>query len=225
MPLCRNCERGVVQPHAVYCCRKCTIAALRDARWRPLPPTTHALQRGEQALLHFPGQNGGPNGNNYFRVVIRDFYLKHPLRDSLIRVWVLPVEGYAGHPKGYNGYSLLIPVEGFRGNELFRNKKLLHGLKEKWPGSQKCRFCQSTTELVVCPQADCPRGPSADYAVCSKCREESWEDGKCEACCVQADIDVKHHKLPRPPSRCSRNVGRSSCGLPCSRLPASRRAG
>ena len=156
MPLCRNCERGVVQPHAVYCCRKCTIAALRDARWRPLPPTTHALQRGEQALLYFPGQDGGPRGDNYFHVVIRDFHLKHPLIDSRIRVWVLPVEGYVGHPKGYHGYSLLIPVEGFRGNELFRNKKLLHGLKEKWPGSQKCRFCQSTTELKVCQQADCP---------------------------------------------------------------------
>jgi hypothetical protein len=61
MPLCRNCERGVVQPHAVYCCRKCTIATLGDARWRPLPPTTHALQRGEQAMLYFPGQDGGPS--------------------------------------------------------------------------------------------------------------------------------------------------------------------
>ena len=114
------------------------------------------LQRGEQALLYFPGQDGGPRGDNYFHVVIRDFHLKHPLSDSRIRVWVLPVEGYVGHPKGYHGYSLLIPVEGFRGNELFRNKKLLHGLKEKWPGSQKCRFCQSTTELKVCQQADCP---------------------------------------------------------------------
>jgi hypothetical protein len=44
---------------------------------------------------------------------------------------------------------------------------------------------------MVCPQADCPWGPGADYAVCSKCRKESWEGGKCEACCVQADINVK----------------------------------
>ena len=63
------------------------MAALRDARWRQLPPTTHALQRGEQALLHFPGQDGGPRGDNYFPVVIRDFYRKHPLGDSMIRVW------------------------------------------------------------------------------------------------------------------------------------------
>jgi hypothetical protein len=152
MPLYQNCERGGVQPHAVYGCRTCTIATLHDVRWRPLPPTTHALQRGEQALLHFPGQDGGLWGDNNFHVVIRDFYPKHPLSDSRIRVWVLPVEGYAGHSKGYHGYSLKIPVEGFRGNELYRNKKLLHGLTEKWPGRQKCHFCQSTTELVVCPQ-------------------------------------------------------------------------
>jgi hypothetical protein len=64
--------------------------------------------------------------------VIRDFHLKHPLSDSRIRVWVLPVEGYEGHAEGYHGYSALIPVDGFRGSELFRNKKLLHGLKEKY---------------------------------------------------------------------------------------------
>ena len=184
-------ERGVVQPHALYCCRKCTMATLCDARWRSLPTTTHRLQRGEHALVYFPGQDGGPSGDNYFQCVIRDFYLKRPLNDSMIRVWVLPVKGYVGHPTGYKGYSLKIPVEGFRGNELYRNKKLLHGLKEKWPGRQKCRFCQSTTELVVCPQADCPWGPSGDYAVCSKCREESWEDDKCEACRVQDDVNMK----------------------------------
>ena len=86
MPLCRNCELVVVHRDEVYCCRECTLGGLCDARWQALPRTTHALQRGEEALLHFPGQNGGPNGNNYFRVVIRDFYLKHPLSDSLIRV-------------------------------------------------------------------------------------------------------------------------------------------
>ena len=86
MTLCRNCERVVVQPHAVYCCRKCTMATLCDARWRPLPTTTHRLQRGEHALVYFPGQDGGPSGDNYFQCVIRDFYLKRPLNDSMIRV-------------------------------------------------------------------------------------------------------------------------------------------
>ena len=90
MTLCRNCERVVVQPHVVYCCRKCTIATLGDARWRPLPTTTHALQRGEQALLHFPGQDGGPRGDNYFPVVIRDFHLKHPLGDCVPQNSVTP---------------------------------------------------------------------------------------------------------------------------------------
>jgi hypothetical protein len=102
------------------------------------------LQRSEHALLYFPGQDGGPLGDNYFHCVIRDFHLRRPLSDSKIRVWVLPVEGYEGHAEGYHGYSVAIPVDGFRGSELFRNKKLLHGLKEKWPGSEKCRFCMST---------------------------------------------------------------------------------
>ena len=49
--------------------------------------------------------------------MIRDFQLKHPLTDSKIRIWVLPVEGYEGHEKGYEGYSTPITVEGSRGNE------------------------------------------------------------------------------------------------------------
>ena len=62
MARCRRCERVVVQPHAVYCGWQCTSAALGDARWRPRPATTHALQRGEHALLYYPGHDGGPLG-------------------------------------------------------------------------------------------------------------------------------------------------------------------
>ena len=123
----------VVQPYELYCGRQCAGAAAGDARWHSLSATRHALQRGEHALLHFLGQDGGPRGGNYFPSVIRDFQLKHPLIDSKIRVWVLPVEGYEGHDEGYDGYSAAIPVDGFRGSELFRNKKQLVGLKEKWP--------------------------------------------------------------------------------------------
>ena len=66
------------------------------------------------------------------------------------------------------GYCATIPIEGSRGNELFRNKKLLVGLQEMWPGSKRCRFCLSTTELAACPW-----GPGGDYAVCATCREKS----------------------------------------------------
>ena len=145
----------VVQPYELYCGRQCAGATTGDARWHSLPTTTHALQRGEHALLHFSGQDGGPWGGNYFPCVIRDFQLKHPLIDSKIRVRVLPVEGYEGHDEGYGGYSVVIPVDGSHGSELFHNKKWLVGLKEKWPGSERCHFYLSTTELVVCPQADC----------------------------------------------------------------------
>ena len=71
----------------------------------------------------------------------------------------------------------------------YRNKKLLVGQRSKWPGSGNCRFCLSTSELEVCQQADCPWG--GDYAVCAACREKSWQGGKCEGCCVQADVDAK----------------------------------
>ena len=122
----------VVQPYELYCGRQCAVAAAGDARWHSLPATTHALQRGEHALLHFPGQDGSPRGGNYFQCVIRDFQLKYPLIDSKIRVWVLSVEGYEGHDEGYDGYSAAIPVDGSRGSELFHNKKWLVGLKEKY---------------------------------------------------------------------------------------------
>ena len=82
MPLCRRCERVVVKDCELYCGRQCAGAALGDARWHSLPPTTHALQRGEHALLHFPAQDGGPRGDNYFPCVIRDFQVKHPLTAS-----------------------------------------------------------------------------------------------------------------------------------------------
>ena len=69
------------------------------------PRPTHALQRGEHALLHFPAQDGGPRGDNYFPCMIRDFQLKHPLTDSKIRIWVLPVEGYEGQTGKTMRYS------------------------------------------------------------------------------------------------------------------------
>ena len=43
-------------------------------------------------MVHFPGQDGGPRGDNYYDCVIRDFKIGHPLTDSKIRIWVLPVE-------------------------------------------------------------------------------------------------------------------------------------
>ena len=115
MPLCRRCERVVVKDCELYCGRQCAGAAVGDARWHSLPPTTHALQRGEHALVHFPGQDGGPRGDNYYDCVIRDFKLGHPLTDSKIRIWVLPVDS---PPYAFDGYSTSITVEGSRGNEL-----------------------------------------------------------------------------------------------------------
>ena len=73
MPLCWRCELVVVEPYELYCGRQCAGAAAGDARWHSLAATTHALHRGEHALLHFPGQDGGPRGDNYFECVIRDF--------------------------------------------------------------------------------------------------------------------------------------------------------
>ena len=106
--------------------------------------------------------------------MIRDFNLKHPLRDSTIHVWVLPVEKFEGC-EGYKGYSVEIPTDGAHVTELYRNKKLLPvGLKEKWPRTEKCHFCLSTMELAFYPGADCPWGPGDDYAVCATCHDISW---------------------------------------------------
>jgi hypothetical protein len=66
-----RCEHVMVQPFELYYGRQCAGAALGDARWHSLPATTHALQSGEHAMLHFPGQDGGPRGDNYFPCTIR----------------------------------------------------------------------------------------------------------------------------------------------------------
>ena len=75
----------------------------------------------------------------------------YPLKNSSIRVWVLPVEPHPGCAEGYNGWTIRIAAKGARPEQLHRNQRLLVGLKKMWPGTDKCRFCLGTEMLAVCP--------------------------------------------------------------------------
>jgi hypothetical protein len=133
---CKACEANI-GPGAgagVFCGRTCAGAALGAERWhRNKPETLHQLEQGEAVELLWPG--GGPAGDNYWPAV-RGFTMACPKKDSTIEVWVLPTQPYpGGNPLRYNGWTEHVPVEGTRGLELRRNKRLVRGLKFQWPGT------------------------------------------------------------------------------------------
>ena len=84
MGLCRCCELAQAPPDGLYCSRTCAgraAGAAAKAKREGTAGTTHDLRRGEEVLVHFPGQTAAQLHavtGDWWPAVVRDFRWHYP---------------------------------------------------------------------------------------------------------------------------------------------------
>ena len=138
MGLCRCCELAQAPPDGLYCSRACAgraAGAAAKAKREGTAGTTHDLRRGEEVLVHFPGQTAAQLHavtGDWWPAVVRDFRRHYPSSDSNIRLWVLP-------SAEYNGWTMTVPVPDRR--RLRSHPWQIRGLgQESWGRTAACCF-------------------------------------------------------------------------------------
>ena len=125
-------------PDGLYCSRTCAgraAGAAAKAKREGTAGTTHDLRRGEEVLVHFPGQTAAQLHavtGDWWPAVVRDFRRHYPSSDSNIRLWVLP-------SAEYNGWPMTVPVPDRR--RLRSHPRRIRGLGQLYPGLARCRYC------------------------------------------------------------------------------------